>query len=231
MKFSFLIFLVGITLLSLYGKNFDIKAIKSSNETTKTVQKPVNKQHLDKETLKSFQDELGLAADKPMVEVKVVSPILDKFSKVTPKDIGASKTLTETINEFYLKTVNSIKSLLSKYDTKITYSALLIAFIAFVSKWLDIYKLAYLVSKVGWFFSRFVLFIFSISAIILWFSLKKNLWLDVGDNLFFIPLQVLIISSFALKIMDMNYPIWNRLFGSFVLPIISGIATNAIMFL
>ncbi|HAX61832.1 MAG TPA: hypothetical protein DCX95_04645 [Elusimicrobia bacterium] len=234
MKFSFLFFLAGITVFSLYGKNFakkttgDItRAVKSFQETTGTVQKPVNKEQL--ETLKNLNSELGFSADKPMVEVDVVSPIMDKLGQAIPKDVP--KNLTEIAAEFYLKKVEALKLFISEYNSKITFFAVLIVFISFISKWLDIYKLAYLLSRLGWFFSQFTLVILSLAAISIWFSLKKNLWLDVGSNLFFIPLQVLAASSFAFKIMDSNFPVWNRLFGSFILPIVSGIATNAIRFL
>lgn len=221
-------------MFSLYSRNFTQKAtgditraVKSFQETTGTVQKPVDKEQL--ETLKNLNTELGFSADKPMVEVEVVSPIMDKLGQAIPKDVP--KNLREIVVEFYLKKVEVIKSLISKYDSKITSFAGLIILFAFISKWFDIYKLAYLLSRIGWFFSRFSLVILSLTAISIWFSLKKNLWLDVGGNLFFIPLQVLAASSFAFKIMDSNFPIWNRLFGSFILPIISGIATNAIRLL
>ncbi|MBI5574443.1 MAG: hypothetical protein HY919_07830 [Elusimicrobia bacterium] len=234
MKFSFLFFLAGITVFSLYGKNIakkttgDItRAVKSFQETTETVQKPVNTEQL--ETLKNLQSELGFSADKPMVEVEVISPIMDKLGQAIPKN--APKNLRGIVTDFYLKKVEVLKSLVSEYDSKITFFAMLIIFISFISKICDIYKLAYLLSRLGWFFSRFTLIILSLTAISIWFSLRKNLWLDVGSNLFFIPLQVLAASSFAFKIMDSNFPIWNRLFGSFILPIISGIATNAIKFL
>ena len=234
MKFSFLFFLAGITVFSLYGKNFtkkttgDIKkAVKSFQETTGTVQKTVSPEHI--ETLKNLNSELGFSADKPMIEVDVVSPIMDKLGRAIPKD--APKNLREIATDFYLKKVEALKSVISEYGSRITFFAILIVFISFISKWLDIYKLAYLLSRLGWLFSRFTLIILSLITISVWFSLKKNLWLDVGGNLFFIPLQVLAASSFAFKIMDSNFPIWNRLFGSFILPSVARIATNAIKLL
>ena len=210
MKFSFLIFLASITIFSLYGKNLakkttgDItRVVKAFQKTTGTVQKPVNTEQL--ETLKNLNSELGFSADKPMVEIEVVSPIMDKLGQVIPKD--TPKNLREIVMDFYLKKVEVLKSLVSEYDSKITFFAVLIVFISFISKWLDIYKLAYLLSRLGWFFSRFTLVILSLTAISVWFSLKKNLWLDVGSNLFFIPLQLLAASSFAFKIMDSNFPV------------------------
>lgn len=234
MKFTFLVFLVVVTGLTIFKPNLTQKttcditrAVKSFQEITGKVQKPVNTGQI--ETLKNLNFELGFSADKPMVEVEVVSPLMDKLGQVIPKDIP--KNLREIVTEFYLKKVETLKSLILKYGSKITLFAVLIVFIAFISRWLDIYKLAYLLSRLGWFFSRFALVILSLTAISVWFSLRKNLWLDVGSNLFFIPLQVLAAASVAFKIMDSNFPIWNRLFGSFILPIISGISTNAIKFL
>jgi hypothetical protein len=236
MKFSFLVFLISITGLSLYAPNLKKKATIDINQTIETFKKDIAPipQKLDKtqiEDLKNLHNELGLNTEKPLVEVEYTSPVMNKILKLMPKETDSPKTLREFADDFYLKTVDNIKFLISNYDSKITSFAVLVAFIAVISKWLDIYKLAYLLTKLGWFFSRFVLFMLSITAIALWFTLKKNLWLDVGNNLFFIPLQILIASSFSFKIMDSNFPIWNRLFGSFILPIISGITTTAITFL
>ncbi|MDD5687156.1 MAG: hypothetical protein PHE88_04905 [Elusimicrobia bacterium] len=238
MKLIFLVFLIAITSFSIYVPDIlkkttgDIKqSIKSLKENNINLsQKEVDKEQI--ENLKSLQNELGFSAEKPMVEVEVVSPILDKFTDLSSaKAEDPVKNIKNTIDRFYLKIVNYIKSVFLKSGSDITFFGFIIILVTFVSKFTGIHRLASLMNRLGWFFSRFSLFIFSIAAIILRFLLKRNLWLDVGNDLFFIPLQILVASSLSFKIMDSNYPIWKRLFGSFILPIISGTITSAIHFL
>ena len=97
---------------------------------------------------------------------------------------------TPTFNkeECYSKTVNKIKIWLTRQGMSITLFAFFILLIAAISKYMEIYQFAYLVSNVGWIFSRFFLVTVSITAISLWFSMKKNLWLDAGMLLFLAPL-------------------------------------------
>jgi len=237
MKITFLIFLIFITGLSLYAPNIakittgNIKQqIDTIKQDVSQVQKPLDKEQ--SEILKNFQNELGIDIGKPLVEVEVVSPVMDKFSeklnKVIPKEQQNQESLRDIFDSIYLKTVNKLKYLITEFNPKISLFCFAIVIFAFVSKGLNFYKFAYILSRFGWFISRFALFIISITAIFLWFTAKKNLWLDVGNSLFIVPLQVLVASSFAFRIMDSNYPIWNRLFASFILPIISGISTNTI---
>ncbi|MBN1384665.1 MAG: hypothetical protein JW983_07295 [Elusimicrobia bacterium] len=235
MRLSFLIFLIAITGLCLYAPDLQKKAAGGIGEKIKSFQQLQTKQQkIDKdqiENLKNLQQELGFSPEKPMVEVDVKSPVLDKFAKKMMVKKDRSKTLPQIAEDFYLISVSYIKSLLSEHSKNITITAFFIAFIAFISKWVEIYKLAYLLGKLGWFFSRLVLFILSLAAILIYFTMKKNLWMDVGNILFLAPLQVLIASSVAFKTMDANFPVWNRLFGSFTLPAISGIITSSAYFL
>ncbi|OGS43297.1 MAG: hypothetical protein A2539_03080 [Elusimicrobia bacterium RIFOXYD2_FULL_34_15] len=237
MKLSFLIFLIVITGLSLYAPNITKRTttnFKQQMDTFKQdvapLQKPLDQEQSD--TLKNLQSELGVDPNKPLVEVEVVSPVMDKFNekfeKVIPKEKQDIESLGAIFESFYLKVVNKVKYWISNHNSNITLISFLIVVVAALSKILNFHKLAYLISRLGWFTSRFTLFVFSLIAISLWFTVKKNLWLDIGNNLLIIPLQILIASSVAFKIMDSNYPIWNRLFASFILPIISGVSTNTI---
>jgi len=236
MKFTFFVFLVVITGMTLFAPNLTKKttgdittAVKSFKEVTEAAQEPVEREKLETPSA-ALSSELGLSPDKQIVEVEVVAPVMDKLGQVIPKVSTTHKNLNEIAEDVYLKKIETFKFIMSEYGPEITFIAVLIILFAFVSKWLDIYKLAYLFSRLGWFFSRFALMIFSLAAISIWFSLKKNLWLDAGSNLFFIPLQILVAASVGFKIMDSNFPIWNRLFASFILPLISGITTHAIRF-
>lgn len=55
-----------------------------------------------------------------------------------------------------------------------------------------------------------------------WFFLRQNFWREIGSGTFLVPFTFLIVSSINLKLYDFNYPIWNRLFKSFIVPIITG---------
>jgi len=236
MKFMLLSFLVAAAGFLIYTPNFSASAggdivkrnIIPFHQSEKYQQPQINKEQ--SESMRGLKGELGLDPDKPLVETEIISPVAGKLINEKPKDSKPAKAFKVTVKEKYLEMSEKMKFAFSAYGPDITSIAIIMVVIAVISKCLRLYSLAYLLSKLGWFFSRFALVICSIAAILSYFVIKKNLWQDAGYNLFFIPLQILIASSLSFKALDSNFPIWNRLFGSFVLPILSGLVVNAAAF-
>ncbi|MCX7910766.1 MAG: hypothetical protein N2505_04205 [Endomicrobia bacterium] len=80
-----------------------------------------------------------------------------------------------------------------------------------------------IINSFGFSLGENLLIFISLLSVGSWFFLKQNLWQDVGFTIFFIPVAFMLISSINLKIYDFNYPMWSRLFKSFIIPIIVGV--------
>lgn len=79
------------------------------------------------------------------------------------------------------------------------------------------------INNFGFTMGRFFVTLVSLMAAGTWLFLRHNLWQDIGFTAFILPFGTLICSCISLRVRDFNYPIWNRLIGSFVVPIISGL--------
>lgn len=96
--------------------------------------------------------------------------------------------------------------------------------LAFVKGSLSVITL--LVNKFIFLIGDTLLAVFSFLSIGSWFFFRHNFWQDLGPSIFFVPFSFVIISTFAFKLYDFNYPIWSSLFKSFAIPILSGILIN-----
>lgn len=180
------------------------------------------------QSMNNLKSELGIDADKPLVEESaVIPPAAEKLMHGSQREASTIEKIRAAAPGFYAGVLDSVRYLFSEHGSDIIALAIIILVGAIVSKCTGFYNLSYLLCRLGWFFSRFSLALFSAASILFYFVSGKNLWRDAGGASFLIPLAMLAASSAAFKIMDSNYPVWNRLFGSFVLPIISGIIVNA----
>ncbi|MFC2061010.1 hypothetical protein ACFLUV_00690 [Elusimicrobiota bacterium] len=102
-------------------------------------------------------------------------------------------------------------------------AGLLIFVFSLISNISSIYPLALLIGKSGFFIGRFFIVSTSISSVVFWLVLQNNIWLDAGVSIFLGPMAILAGSCLALKSFDPNFPIWNRLMFSMVLPLLSSL--------
>jgi len=239
-RFSFFLFLVGVVLLAIYspqtlrrikpGPNVvsDLKNIveilDSSISTSSLTTDLASVSSTGAETnelLESAGQEENIVTG--LASVEIVSPVLSQLSVSHPKLIKSPQDNSISVVGVYSGMMDKLKEFFSRCSGNVTSFCIGIVLIALLSKFLGIYRLAVLGGNLGWNISRFWLFIVSITAVALWFLTKRNFWEDAGTGMFFIPIQLLIASAFARKIMDFNFPIWNRLLGSLILPGVSGI--------
>ncbi|MBN1621734.1 MAG: hypothetical protein JW871_03990 [Endomicrobiales bacterium] len=168
---------------------------------------------VDEEKLK----ELGIEKDSLNVEVYSPGIILKKEGE---KSI-------DSFTQRLLKT----KDILTGFAKNLVENALNYLGIFFITivilRFLKFWPILRIISGLFFALSRLSLFIISIAALVLAYYSHTNLW---DTSVFFwFPAGILCISALGLKFLDMNFPVWRRIYGSFILPIISGVAVSFII--
>ncbi len=80
-----------------------------------------------------------------------------------------------------------------------------------------------LFAQMGFDAGRLLLVVVAVVSLVLWFTLKYNLLLDIG-LIFLLGLFALLVSSaISLKLYDWNSPVWNRMFVAAVWPAASSL--------
>ncbi len=229
----FLAFLAIAAGFALYAPDFISGRASAEKNTVQpqaaaVTQEAAQSAGVHSESMDNLKAELGIAADKPLVEeTTVLPPAAEKLMHSSEKGAATLDNFRAAASGFYAQVLNYAKYLFSEHGSDMTAAAVIIFVVALVSKCFGFFSLAYLFCRLGWFFSRFSIALLSAASILFFFTAGKNLWQDAGSVSFTAPLAVLAASSAAFRIMDSNFPVWNRLFGSFVMPIISGIIVNA----
>lgn len=124
--------------------------------------------------------------------------------------------------DIYLKYLN-FSRLHMHYGSFYLIAGILIFALSLILNISGVYPLVSLIGRFGFFIGRFSLMIASVAAVFFWLLFKCNLWLDAGINTFLGPMEVLIGACAALKSFDPNFPIWNRLLVSMILPFLSAL--------
>lgn len=124
--------------------------------------------------------------------------------------------------DIYLKYLN-FSRLHMHYGNYYLIAGILIFAFSLIFNISGVYPLVSLIAKLGFFIGRFSLIIASVAAVLFWLLFKCNLWLDAGINTFLGPIEILIGACAALKSFDPNFPIWNRLLVSMILPFLSAL--------
>ena len=151
------------------------------------------------------------------------APIIEKFNKMfspegEEKEIVRKKTLSEYAYVFQLRLLKIHRALRPHYYRG---SVFIFLFSLAFAKNVSCYRAVRFFSAGGFALSRCLLFLLSVSAVIFYLSLRRNVWQECGGDVF-PPLAVLLASSSAaLKLYDSNFPVYSRLMGSFFLPGIS----------
>jgi hypothetical protein len=238
MKFSFIVLLVAVIGYMMYAPKSGtrtgapaaallerIKNVAPSSAALPGVQPEQSEEQ--SESVRNLKTELGIDPSKPLVEVEVVNPAMEQVQKASTGGISSGAAGIASQNkDFYRSFTGSTGVFLKEYGDKFTLFAVLTVIIALVAKLVEIYRVAYFIASFGWIVSRFALFVISAAAISGWFMFKENLWSSCGWPLFAAPLGIFAASAAALKILDYNFPVWNRALASLVLPAISGIIVS-----
>jgi hypothetical protein len=150
--------------------------------------------------------------------LKVESPVLNRFNALMGGKLDRKFFTKKGFASAYLKFLKAHGRIYSGYF----FFGIFIVILAFLfHDSVSMYLGVGFFSKAGFFISRFFLFIFSLSAIVFYFSVKRNLWADCGGNVYIGPFFLLVCSIIGLKKYDANFPFYNRLLKSFVFPGIS----------
>ncbi len=164
--------------------------------------------------LDSKRKEIGL---DDLKSYEMHAPVMKKLMSLSSKK---NVNITSLVNTIYMQYLNFIELHVSYGNYYVLFGVLIIILSMFFSK-AGLIPLLSLLGRLGFFLCRFQMLTFSIIAVLFWFLLKRNLWLDAGFNFFMGPVIVLLGTVVSLKMYDPNYPVWNRLLGTIFLPVIS----------
>ncbi|MDA8164815.1 MAG: hypothetical protein M0017_07285 [Desulfobacteraceae bacterium] len=83
------------------------------------------------------------------------------------------------------------------------------------------FALVHLLARLAFEASQLAICLLSFAAVVLWFQLGRNLWVELGFLLASVPFMVLAASCLCLWIFDFNYPLHNRIMRNLTLPFLS----------
>lgn len=148
----------------------------------------------------------------------------DNYIKIYKMD-DLQQSLTHTYRQIYFIFLEQFKSYKKIFlISSLSLGILSIISLVFIKGNFSVITL--LINKFIFLLGDTLLAVFSFLSIGSWFFFKHNFWQDLGTLMFFIPFGFVIISTFAFKLYDFNYPIWSSLFKSFIIPILSGVLIN-----
>jgi hypothetical protein len=163
------------------------------------------------------QDDEGCL--EPAYEIH--APIMQKLIEMFPAQ-DEEFDINTALNNMYLMYLSFVKQH-NHYSGNYFILSLLVIVLGYLLNKLGCYSSFSMISRLGFFISRYLIIGLSISAIIFWLIVKRNFWLDAGVNSYVGPVALLLSSSFILKVYDPNFPVFNRLFGCAIMPIVASI--------
>jgi len=122
---------------------------------------------------------------------------------------------------------NTLVGFCAESQTSILGTALLgamgVVLAAYLLSSLQLFTPLYLLSRLTFEVSQFVIVLFSCAAVIFLFDGGFNLWQGVGLLEALIPFLFLGVSCFGFWLFDFNYPLQQRLVRNILLPLLSGV--------
>ncbi|MCD6311646.1 MAG: hypothetical protein J7M11_04220 [Elusimicrobia bacterium] len=148
------------------------------------------------------------------------APVLEKFSGIfapagEEKKIIKKKKLSEYAYVLQLRLLRLHCGLRACYYAA---AGFIFIFALLFARDVYYYRAVKFFSGSGFAISRCVMFFLSAAAIVFYLTLKKNLWQECGGDILMPAVVLLAGSSAALKLYDSNFPVYDRLMGSFILP-------------
>jgi hypothetical protein len=205
--------------MSTIGKNYfkNLPVGLPVNKIQNDLMKGLPKEGLNRmpEATASDLKELGL--EKDAVSYDIVSPMMTMKEKMAKTGQTVS-TLPSQWQNFK----NSIKTYFITFNENasgifgVLFSLLGLLWLTRSSAMLQY------ISNTLFNLSRFALFLISLSSFAIAFYANRNIWNYAV--FFWFPAGVLCLSAFGLWLNDRNFPIWKRLYGSFILPLISSLS-------
>ncbi|MCB4792866.1 MAG: hypothetical protein LHV68_13435 [Elusimicrobia bacterium] len=170
----------------------------------------------------SASDLAELGMEKNAISYDIVSPMIAMQDKMKKTEESA-KALPSKWNNFK----KNLKIQFNNFNRNSFSIFAVLCALVIMLRLLKIWNLLKFVSDSLFGLSRLLLFLISISSFFVAYYYHANIW---DQPVFFLfPTGVLCLSAFGLWTLDNNFPIWKRLYGSFILPIISGIGVNILL--
>ncbi len=249
MKLGFVVFLVVITAFLIYNplknnrltsriKKGQVEKAHHVNGAAAGPGRPDRPRAALSETeaLSAFNDLVGedyeQYSEKEFLEgighVEMHAPVLEKILN-TFNENRVKKGLNKGVDpsavyQQYVHFINTtINPYLSTVATVCITVFLIMLAVSFTLYRRELYSLIELIGTLGYKLSRVLMLLVSVTAITACLIMRVNLWQDVGYFLLAVPILMLAVSAGLLRAYDFNYPIWNKMIVSFILPVISGI--------
>jgi hypothetical protein len=165
------------------------------------------------------------------VHAGIISSILKKIFFAAPQIKSKVPTSAEISRKFYFNYLKIID--LAVYSGKYLFIAgLAVVILGFLSNKLGFYFVSSVIGRTGFFLSRVLLSVLAGVILLAWILIKAKFWVPVNITLFGAPVVFLVLSGIALKLHDPNFPLWNRIMKSLILPFVTAfiIVGNAIFF-
>jgi hypothetical protein len=231
MRFGFIIAVVIFVGLLIYGSSIIENGLPSEDkiqEYIKNFREFRNTSNIElteeqEEILSNLQGDNDIKANQidstDVVEIHapVMKKLISFFEKNEEHDSSDKVGMA-----IYLRYLKFSKSHM-QYGNLYLIAAIVIFLFSIVFNLSGIYPIASLIGRLGFFAGRVSIVIVSLAAVFFWILMKRNLWFDAGLNIFIGPVELLLGSCIALKSFDPNYPIWNRVLGSLIIPFLSSL--------
>jgi len=163
----------------------------------------------------------GIHSDSPSaVNVDIKAPVMDKLMKHFEK--RENFTVHKLLGRLYMGYLQFAKLNMKFGIYYFLYALFLVLLSASLSKSYA-YHIVPFFSGISFSLSRLLLFGVSAGSVAFWFMAGRNIWVDAGVNVYMGPLIILGGSALAMKIFDPNYPVWNRMLFSMILPTASAV--------
>lgn len=153
------------------------------------------------------------------LSIPYIDEVITRYYRTLPDNVkrtGKKNILYQIAGRIFKKKATELIML----ATGILVSVVVVCYIA------NIAGLSFISSIAGnllFLLARLLLMAIPILSIMLYFAYGRNIWTDFGYNLYVLPVELLLISSVILKMHDFNFPVWNRVLVSLILPFIAGV--------
>ena len=123
--------------------------------------------------------------------------------------------------------INEHEVLLAGYSVGGAFGLVVLSYMFRAFGW---YSLVFLMSKLAFYLSQFLVCLISYSAVSFWFYVSQNLWADMGYVVAATPFVWLFAASISLWLFDFNYPVAEKIYNNIVVAIISVVVVLAMSF-
>lgn len=150
-------------------------------------------------------------------QVLIINPLIRKLLDLNKEDMG-TKTLRNLPGQLKCFTGRSV------FPIYILSAAIFVLMV--IVRKTSFSGEALMLAQLGFGAGRILLIVVAGISVMLWFTLKYNLLLDIGFAFLFSLFALLVSSAVSLKLYDWNSPVWNRMFVAVAWPVASSLVVR-----